>query len=284
MRTIRALSELKESIIHWKQNAISIGFVPTMGALHEGHFALIKRSENENDITIVSIFVNPLQFNNPKDLEHYPRVVSEDLEMLSERSVDAVFIPDEKDFYPTKPIISIDFGALSERLEGQHRPGHFEGVGVVVSKLLNLVQPTRAYFGLKDLQQFLLIRQMSKDLNFPGEIVGVETVRESSGLALSSRNRRLSEKGKEAAAIINKGLNLIASGIQSHKPIQGLLSNCREFYERESNFELEYLEAVDTTSLLPIEDYAQLDELAVCVAGYVEGVRLIDNLYLRLKQ
>ena len=190
MRTIRALSELKESIIHWKQNAVSIGFVPTMGALHVGHFALIDKSEKENDITIVSIFVNPLQFNNPTDLEHYPRVVSEDLELLSKKSVDAVFIPDEHEFYPTKPLVSIDFGSLSERLEGEHRPGHFEGVGVVVSKLLNLIQPTRAYFGLKDLQQFLLIRQMSTDLNFPSEIIGVETVREPSGLALSSRNRR----------------------------------------------------------------------------------------------
>lgn len=284
MRTIRALGELKEVISLQRNNGLSIGFVPTMGALHEGHLSLVEKSLKENQFTVVSIFINPLQFDNPVDLEKYPRVLSEDIQLLEANNVDVLFMPSEDEFYPEKPLVSIDFGKMASGLEGQYRPGHFEGVGIVVSKLLHVVSPDKAYFGLKDLQQFVLIRRMCEDLNFTCKIVGVETVREPSGLAMSSRNRRLSSKGLESAAIIHKGLEELKQGVLAKKPLKELIEQCRNTYQSEKSFELEYLESVDPSDLSPVQDYTSLSELAVCVAGYVDGIRLIDNLYLRLKE
>jgi len=284
MRTVRALGELKEVISKQRNNGLSIGFVPTMGALHDGHLSLIDESLRENEFTVVSIFINPLQFDNPIDLEKYPRVLSEDIQLLEANNVDVLFMPSEDEFYPEKPLVSIDFGKMASNLEGQYRPGHFEGVGIVVSKLLHVVSPDKAYFGLKDLQQFLLIRRMCEDLNFSCKIVGVETVREPSGLAMSSRNRRLSPKGRKSAAVINKGLEELKQGVLAKKPLKELIEKCRNTYQSEKSFELEYLESVDPSDLSPVQDYSSLSELAVCVAGYVDGIRLIDNLYLRLKE
>lgn len=284
MRVISALNELSEAILNFKRAGQTIGFVPTMGALHEGHLSLIRASQSNNEVTVASIFVNPLQFNNSEDLENYPRVMDEDIELLKTNNANLVFTPSEADLYPTKPQISIDFGPLSKSLEGKYRSGHFEGVGIVVSKFLHLVQPDRAYFGLKDLQQYLLIRRMCEDLSFPCEIVGVETVRESSGLALSSRNRRLTPKGLQDALIISEGLSRIEIGVKSGASLEELIEEVREFYTSSTGFQLEYLEAVNPSDLSSISTCNDLDELAVCVAGYVEGVRLIDNLYLRLKQ
>ena len=283
MRVIEALEELSPYISSVNNSEKSIGFVPTMGALHEGHLALIQASSTENDLTIVSIFVNPLQFNNQDDLEKYPRVIDRDIQLLSDCSVDMVFIPDTQSFYKTKPQVSINFGNLAEKLEGKYRKGHFEGVGVVICKMFHLIQPTKAYFGLKDLQQFLLIRQMVWDLSFPCDIVGVETVREASGLALSSRNQRLSKDGLVKAAIIYEGLKLIGDGIDLNKPLPTLLVEANELFSKADGFDLEYLEVVDPLNLQSIDNYDDINELAVCVAGYVEGIRLIDNLYLRLK-
>ena len=202
---------------------------------------------------------------------------------MKNQNVNVVFIPDEKILYPEQPKVTINFGHMAERLEGKYRKGHFEGVGVVVSKLFHLVNPNKAYFGLKDLQQFILIRRMCQDLNFPCEIVGVDTIREQSGLALSSRNRRLSRKGLKVATVISQGLNEIKEGIANSQPLSQLLLSCKEMYQEKNGFDLEYLEAVDPSDLSPVDNYSSLSELAVCVAGYVEGVRLIDNLYLRLK-
>ncbi|MEP0984827.1 pantoate--beta-alanine ligase [Ekhidna sp.] len=283
MRIISAPGELTELISSFKKNNQTIGFVPTMGALHDGHLSLIHQSLKENDLTVVSIFVNPLQFDNASDLEKYPRVIDEDIKMLGENHVDVVFVPEEQTFYPQKPIISIDFGVLSERLEGKFRKGHFEGVGVVISKFLHLVDPDRVYFGLKDLQQYLLIKRMCTDLQFQCKVIGVNTVREESGLALSSRNRRLSSEGLKVAAVINRGLNFIKKGIIEQSDLQRLLKEVNKIYESEKGFELEYLEVVNPADLSSIDNYSHLSELAICVAGYVEGVRLIDNLYLRLK-
>ncbi|WP_420317767.1 pantoate--beta-alanine ligase [Ekhidna sp.] len=283
MRIISAPSELVETISFFKKNTRTIGFVPTMGALHKGHLALVSASMAQNDITIVSIFVNPLQFNNATDLEQYPRVFEDDIKKLEKLSVDVVFSPTVDGFYPIKPAVSINFGDLSKRLEGEFRKGHFEGVGVVVSKLLHLVSPDRAYFGLKDFQQFILIRTLCEDLNFQTQIIGVETVREESGLAMSSRNRRLTKKGQEDATIIFRELKCIGEGLENGESLDMLLEVAKKNYADSDSFQLEYLEAVDPSNLKPIDDYLGLDELAVCVAGYVEGVRLIDNLYLRLK-
>lgn len=283
MRVISALDTLSDVISTFVKKGETIGFVPTMGALHEGHLSLVNKSKKQNEVTVVSVFVNPLQFNNATDLEKYPRVIEEDIELLKQQEIDVVFIPSEEELYASKPIVSINFGPLAQTLEGEFREGHFEGVGVIVSKLLHLVNPTRAYFGLKDLQQFFLIRTMCRDLSFPCEIIGVETIRESSGLALSSRNNRLSDKGKADAAVIFEGLTRIKIGIENGLQLDVILEEARNLYEGQENFELEYLEAVDPKNLSKVDRYDSLNELAVCVAGYVEGIRLIDNLYLRLK-
>lgn len=283
MRTISAVIELSKTISSYKRDGKSIGLVPTMGALHDGHLSLVRRAKRENDVVVVSIFVNPLQFNNEADLNNYPRVIEEDVELLKQEGVDVVFSPEVSELYPDKPIISIDFGEMANKLEGKYRQGHFEGVGIVVSKLLHLTSPTKAYFGLKDLQQFILIRRMCLDLGFPSEIIGVPTVRESSGLALSSRNRLLTRHGKEVASILNKGLERIEKGLQEGRSLDALLAEANEFYTKEPQFDLEYLEAVDPSDFSQINDSSLSTELAVCIAGYVEGVRLIDNLYLRLK-
>ncbi|MEO9482326.1 MAG: pantoate--beta-alanine ligase [Ekhidna sp.] len=283
MHVIGALDALSDTISTFVKNGETIGFVPTMGALHDGHLALVRKSVVQNQITVVSIFVNPLQFNNAGDLEKYPRVIEQDVKLLDGEGVDVVFIPSEKEMYASKPIVSINFGSLTTRLEGEFRSGHFEGVGIVVSKLLHLVNPSRAYFGLKDLQQFILIQRMCSDLGFPCDIIGVETVREISGLALSSRNKRLTDAGKIDATIISEGLRRIKEGIEQGLELTSLLNEVKAFYNESERFKLEYLEAVNPSDLSKITSYDSIDELAVCVAGYVEGVRLIDNLYLQLK-
>lgn len=283
MRTIGAPTELSQLLAKYLPEGSTIGFIPTMGALHKGHLELIARSKNENDITVVSIFINPIQFNNPEDLEKYPRTTDRDLELLESYDVDYAFLPEEKDLYPNKPSISIDFGNPASVLEGKFRPGHFDGVGIVVSKLLNIVSPTRAYFGLKDLQQFLLVRKMCEELNFKPQIVGVPTIREKSGLAMSSRNQRLSEEGKKIASNIFKGLTKIEEGIQKREELAPLLKESLNFYNQIPDLEIEYLEAINPSNFESVTSYQHLEELAVCFAGYVEGIRLIDNLYLRLK-
>lgn len=260
----------------------SLGLVPTMGALHDGHLQLVRKSLEDNDCTVVSIFVNPLQFNSKEDLDKYPRTFEEDLTILKEEGVDYVFSPSDEEFYKNEPIIKIDFGSLETVLEGEHRPGHFKGVGLVVSKLFNVISPNRAYFGLKDLQQYLLIKQMGKDLSFPVEVVGVDTIREKSGLAMSSRNRRLSDEGLKVASNIYRTLLTIKEDILSKENLEDSLVKGRAILERIGGIQVEYLEVVDGSTLEALVDIQGKDELAICFAGYVEGIRLIDNLYLRL--
>lgn len=283
MRVVSAPHELINLLRSSRSANKNIGFVPTMGALHDGHLRLIREADEANDVTVVSIFINPLQFNNVDDLANYPRVIEEDLEKLKGVGVDYVFTPRAEEMYPTKPIVSIDFGPMSKVMEGEFRKDHFEGVGLVVSKLFHIVAPDNAYFGLKDLQQFLLIRRMVKDLSFQLNVVGVDTVRESSGLAMSSRNRRLSEHGLEIASNLYKGLALIQEGIEQKKELDRLIEVTHAFYNQIDGLDIEYLTVVEAKTLQEIDSYQNINELAVCIAGYVEGVRLIDNLYLRLK-
>lgn len=283
MREFSAPQALFHHVSGLKSSDKSIGLVPTMGALHEGHLSLIKKAKEENDIVIVSVFVNPLQFNNEGDLSGYPRTIASDIKILVSNDVDILFAPSESEMYPSRPSISIQFGELANVLEGKFRKGHFEGVGIVVGKLLHSANPDRAYFGLKDLQQFLLIRKMCEDLSFPVKVVGVETVRNENGLALSSRNLRLTNNGLEIASNIYKGLKIVQSKILSGESVKEIKNQVIRFYETTDGLEIEYFEIVDTINLKPIETYYELDELAICVAGYVDGIRLIDNLYLRLK-
>ncbi len=278
MRAITAPKEILEIASNLKFKGQSIGLVPTMGALHEGHLALVKKSLEENDITIVSIFVNPLQFNNQEDLTNYPRSIDEDHALLKSMGVDFVFEPSEESLYLKKPMVKISFGHLENDLEGTYRPGHFAGVGIIVNKLLNITQPNRAYFGLKDLQQYAVITKMVEDLSIPVEIIGVETMREKSGLAMSSRNRRLSEKGLEIAANIHKGLIAGEKGILKHRKVNDLKSDLEDFYSSIEGLEVEYLEIIDLEDFISIDTYKSGQKLAVCFAGYVEGIRLIDNL------
>ncbi|MEQ9405350.1 MAG: pantoate--beta-alanine ligase [Cyclobacteriaceae bacterium] len=265
------------------RNDQKIGLVPTMGALHQGHLELVKRSLNENNKTVVSVFVNPLQFNKTEDLKNYPRTFEQDRDKLKRLGVDFLFHPTEEEFYGTTPTTYISFGNMEKVLEGAYRPGHFGGVGVVVAKFFHLIQPTRAYFGLKDLQQYLLIKKMAQDLSFNIEIVGVKTVREESGLAMSSRNQRLSTEGLKTAAKIFKGLSMIEPSLRNDSNLEGIRNDILKFYASVSGLELEYLEFVDGISLNRVNSTEGISELAVCFAGYVESVRLIDNLYLRLK-
>ena len=272
------VSEIRAYLTRLKREGKSVGLVPTMGALHDGHMTLIDKAR-QSDIVVVSLFVNPLQFNKSEDLDKYPRQLESDIAML-EPKCDVLFAPSESDMYDTVPVVSLDFKEMGSVLEGAFRPGHFNGVGVVVSKLFNIIQPDSAYFGLKDLQQYLIIKQMVKDLSVPIEIVGCPIAREKSGLAMSSRNLRLSETGKKTAANLFTGLSMAKNLVEKNRPLSETKSEVLGFYKSVEGLEIEYLEFVDNK--LTIQ--STLDDchnVAVCVAGYVEGVRLIDNLYLR---
>ena len=284
MRAITDPNTLVDFSSEVKKEGLSIGLVPTMGALHDGHLSLIKRSIKENDKTVVSIFINPLQFDKEADLKSYPKRIEEDKSKLDPLDIAVVFEPLVKDFYAKEPSVHVYFGEMEKTLEGQFRPGHFGGVGVVVSKLFHLAQPDRAYFGLKDLQQFLLIRKMVEDLSFQVEIVGVETYRDKSGLAMSSRNQRLSNEGKEIATSIFKGLAIGREMILQGKNFQLIKQNIMAFFNSISGLEVEYVAFVDGSNLKTLASYKDVNALAICFAGHVEGVRLIDNLYLRLKE
>lgn len=280
MQLITSPEEMSKISGASRQHGKSIGLVPTMGALHAGHLSLVQNCIINNDVTIVSIFVNPLQFNNSSDLENYPRTLETDLVELSKLDVDFVFAPSAAAMYRDKPMVKIDFGELERRMEGKFRSGHFEGVGIVVAKLFNLCNPTRAYFGLKDLQQYLLIHRMAHDLSYNIEVIGRPVIRETSGLAMSSRNRRLSAAGASIAANIYRGLTLAKEAWDAHKSPDETKTEVISFYRGISGFELEYFEIADPETLRELTENTS-QPVAFCVAGYVEGIRLIDNLYLR---
>ncbi len=261
-----------------RNNGKTIGFVPTMGYLHKGHESLIKLSKVQNDITIVSIYVNPLQFGKNEDFDVYPRDINRDISILSELEIDAVFIPSDDVMYPKDFLTEVYVKNLSEILEGKIRQNHFKGVTTVVLKLLNMTMPTRAYFGEKDYQQYVIIKKMVKDLNLDVEIVPCPTVREENGLALSSRNSFLSEKGKSIASNIYKALvsakELFEKG---QTESEALKKHIREFLEKNGIKEIDYVEIVDEE--LNIKSIASKKD-RILIAARVENVRLLDNLEL----
>lgn len=256
----------------------SIGLVPTMGALHTGHINLVKRSVNENNITVCSIFVNPTQFNNATDLLKYPRTLEQDCKMLEEAGCDVVFAPEAPEMYPQYPSLKINFGRLEQILEGEFRPGHFNGVGIVVSKLFNIIKPNRAYFGQKDIQQCAVVNCLVKDLSFDLELIICDTVREPNGLAMSSRNRRLSSDGFEKAAFLfqtlQKGKELIIRG----STVFDVKKEIYNSFKNNKDFRLEYYEIVDFESLEKIDIIDPNKKTAIVIAAFLEEVRLIDNL------
>lgn len=199
MHIFNTISETQQYLKAQQRAGKTIGFVPTMGALHAGHISLIERAKTENDLAVCSIFVNPTQFNNSDDLKKYPRTLERDCEMLRPVGCDVVFAPSAEEMYPSLPQLKMDFGTLETIMEGKFRPGHFNGVGIVVSKLFNIVKPDKAYFGLKDLQQVAVIRRMVQELSFDLEIIPCPTLRETDGLAMSSRNTRLSPEARALA-------------------------------------------------------------------------------------
>lgn len=276
MQIIRTRAAMRE---YSQKHAGSIGFVPTMGYLHDGHLSLVKRSKEENAVTVVSIFVNPAQFNNPEDLEKYPVDLERDLALLEKAGVDCVFAPPREEIYPSGlPVLQMRYPSLMAKLCGAHRPGHFEGVLLIVHNLFMWVNPRRAYFGLKDYQQYLLIKKMAHDLEFTLDVIGCPLVRDSDGLALSSRNVRLSPQGRQQALAIPRALEQAEQLWRRGEKIAVIKEM---LHSALSDLEVEYAELCDAESLSAIEE----DEIPatgglVAVAVYVEGVRLIDNVLL----
>ena len=280
MQVFREIKPLRAYLDAKRAEQATIGLVPTMGALHEGHLSLVKGSVDDNDITVTSIFVNPVQFNNPGDLAHYPRTLEEDLAMSQRYKGQVVFHPSANEVYKQEPMITLGFGPLGKILEGQFRPGHFHGVGMVVAKLFNIVKPHRAYFGQKDLQQFAVIRRLVEDFSFDVELKCMPIIREPDGLALSSRNKRLDPDERQKAAKLYEALGIAhdlyrrrVSPDQVKKEVEGFFSK--------SDVALEYFEIVNASSLNPLQSTFANEPVALCIAAYVGEVRLIDNLIIR---
>lgn len=276
------LRESKE-ILNWMKTKRSlghqIGFVPTMGALHQGHISLVNQSKKENDYTVVSIFVNPTQFNNQQDLKKYPRTEKKDADLLKEAGVDILFIPSVEEMYPTETTSQIfDFNGLENQMEGKFRPGHFDGVATIVKKFFEIIQPDRAYFGEKDFQQLRIIEELVKKLNIKTQIVPVPIMREQDGLAMSSRNMRLSEEMRAEAPEIYRILKNAKLYLKDHS-----IAETKKFVSEafaQNRLQLEYFEIADELTLESAKEKSKHDKLRAFVAAFADEIRLIDNLGL----
>ena len=268
------------SSFHRKEGKI-VGFVPTMGALHKGHLELVKQAVQGNDVVISSIFVNPIQFNNPEDLKRYPRTFERDCALLEEEGCHAVFYPSVEEMYPGPVTKVYDFGKLDKVMEGSYRQGHFNGVAVVVKKLFDIVMPHRAYFGQKDYQQLAIIKALVKMENLDVEIVPCPIVRESDGLAMSSRNVRLSPEQRSRAPRIYETL-VKARSMYPVSSINEVKQDVIKSIGNEPLMDLEYFEISDTETLEPITDKKPEKAVVACIAVYMGDVRLIDNMIFNL--
>ena len=276
MFLIETIKGLKNKLNELKE-AGPTGFVPTMGALHAGHISLVQQAVLENKTVVVSIFVNPNQFNDPKDLERYPRNLKADLELLEKTGCHIVFAPTPEEIYPEPDTRKFDFGALETVMEGKHRPGHFNGVAQVVSKLFDIVQPGKAYFGLKDFQQLAIIKEMVSQLKLPVEIVPCPIVREESGLAMSSRNELLSAEERKNAAEISNTL-FEAKKLSEHKSVRELVEWITKTINKNPYLTVEYVEIVESRQLQPVKSWDENGDKVCCVAVFCGKVRLIDNV------
>lgn len=283
MQIFEDINNLQKLLKTLQNKGQTIGFVPTMGALHEGHLSLIEQSTQENDYTVVSIYVNPTQFNNASDLENYPRTLEEDAEKLETVGCDFLFFPNNKTMYPQKTSLFFDFGDLERRMEGAFREGHFNGVALVVSKLFNIVKPNRAYFGQKDWQQYLIIKALKENLFFDLEVIACPIKREVGGLAMSSRNMRLNVAQRKESVALYQALNLAKKMLQEEKAsIKRTQVAVNKFLEKFTLVQLEYFEVVNSQNLKPIENIDKSQEVALCMAAYLGEVRLIDNIIFQL--
>lgn len=280
MKVIRKAEELKLWSANQRANSRSIGFIPTMGALHAGHLSLVERARNENNLVAVSVFVNPTQFNNPDDLRTYPRTEEADLKKLQDAGVDVAFVPTVEEIYPQPDTRIFPLGPVAEVMEGKMRPGHFNGVAQVVSRLFNLVQPTKAYFGEKDFQQIAVIRKMVQlEGGFNGlQIIDVPIKREDDGLAMSSRNVRLTPQMRAAAPAIyqtlKKAINFANNG---HSPAE-TTAWVTDQINSIPGLRTEYFQIVDGETCQPINDWVQSRQPVGCITVYAGDVRLIDNI------
>lgn len=275
-------NELKSNLRSFFEAKKTIGFVPTMGALHQGHLSLMQESLSNNDITVVSIFVNPTQFNNPDDLKKYPRTLETDLEKINSlNSSIIVYAPSIEDIYEGKTISKhFEYDGLEFQMEGKHRPGHFDGVGTIVKKLFEIVQPTNAYFGEKDFQQLQIVKKLVEKHQIPVKIVGCKIHRETNGLAMSSRNERLTLEERNQASIIYKILKEAKKyfSTKTAKEVEKWVSNQ---FAKQKMFELEYFEIADEKTLLPCKRKSKNKQYRAFIAVFVNNIRLIDNISLK---
>lgn len=277
---ITKIRDMKETVKRLKKEGKTVGFVPTMGYLHEGHVSLIRCSKKDNDVTVVSIFVNPIQFGKNEDLDRYPRDLERDLDICRKEGVDYVFSPSVVEMYPEGFSTYVQVEGITERLCGAFRPGHFRGVTTVVNKLFNIVQPDRAYFGEKDYQQLKVIQKMVKDLNMNVEVIGCPLVREGDGLALSSRNKYLTPEERKSALSISRALFKAKQMFESGEkdPLKVVDEIKRIISSQPFVKEIQYVEVVDPETLVPKEKLEKGDIIAVAV--FVGSTRLIDNIKL----
>ena len=280
MIVVETIASLNKIITNSKKEGQSIGFVPTMGALHQGHVSLLEHARSENDKTICSIYINPTQFNDKDDLEHYPRQLKQDLKKLEKMACDVVFIPSNEEMYPNGFIVNhFELNDLDKSMEGKHRPGHFNGVCTVVSKLFEVVRPNNAYFGRKDFQQLAIIRELNKTKGFMINIVGCPTFREKDGLAMSSRNALLNNKERVLASAIYR---ILLSAKQKYNNTS--LNDIKNWVEKELNaidsFAIDYVEIVNPNTLQVVTNDEKKKSAILCVAVFLGSVRLIDNILL----
>ncbi|MGB9694679.1 MAG: pantoate--beta-alanine ligase [Caldisericaceae bacterium] len=280
MEIIKTALEMKKYAGNLRSNGNSIGFVPTMGYLHEGHLSLIERAHKENDRTIVSIFVNPTQFSAQEDLSTYPRDLERDFALIKNYT-DAVFVPESAEIYPQNFSTFVEVECLTDNLCGKFRPGHFRGVATVVAKLFNIVRPDRAYFGKKDYQQFRVIERMARDLNFDVKVIPCEIIREPSGLAMSSRNVYLSQQEKEDAAIIHKALVLGREMIENGtRDSASVICGIQELLKSKTSLKkIDYVSVVNPFTLQDVDSIKS--DVVILVAAYFGKARLIDNIEVR---
>ena len=277
MKLVHTINELRAELAAQRQAGKKIGLVPTMGALHEGHASLVRRAVAENDIVVVSDFVNPTQFNDKNDLLKYPRTLEADCELLEKEGAAYVFAPSVEEIYPEPDTRQFSYAPLDTVMEGKYRPGHFNGVCQIVSKLFMIVEPDKAYFGEKDFQQLAIIHEMVKQMQFPLEIIGCPIVREADGLALSSRNARLTDEQRQQALNISRTLFQSKEYAVSHT-----VAETQQFVEdaiaASEGLELEYFELVDGTTLQKISRWEETDYAVGCITVFCGEVRLIDNI------
>ncbi len=280
MEIFKQIAPLKSFLKEQRLLRKTIGLVPTMGALHAGHVALIQECKANNQITVCSIYINPTQFNNAVDLQKYPRTFELDSALLEKTGCDVIFCPDNEEMYGNPSTLKFDFGFLDKVMEGEFRPGHFSGVALVVAKLFNIVEPDQAYFGQKDWQQFAVIKQLTEELCFRLKLQSVPTLREHDGLAMSSRNLRLNTIQRLQATVFYKALFAAKSMFRDGASISKIKVVVKEMVEAEPEVRLEYFEVADSTNLKALDNVEQADKPILCIAGYVGDVRLIDNMFL----